>query len=362
MLLLDYSETAPSIMTSPNFFYASSPTVVLPPQYPPDQYFANSHYSNGTSFQGQQPTPNGSINPFTPSVSGSIPPTPGSLAGRKRSRGDIHAPEDDDMMPDGSLPTPDSDAPSSRGNAVMGPDMTFIYPGDPDYSMAAESQSGTWVEATAERKPFQLNHAKRPSVASRKSQRLDSTAGASDDLAQLVLPPNMRQCTVEPLIDEAIRTLGISWIRMDRTEALQIAQKAYIKWISNHYPGLKDVVVWFENSAIPGYLVAATNVYSGQQEYYIFSQDLTEARLVTRDSTQLVPRLQMLPALHLAAPEGCIRAQTESTTAHTTEAVLNGIHAPQSEIDLSGSIQDHVHPKHEAQPNGLCGAHEMEMD
>ncbi|MGG6497646.1 UNVERIFIED_CONTAM: hypothetical protein NY603_32460, partial [Bacteroidetes bacterium 56_B9] len=85
-------------------------------------------------------------------------------------------------------------------------------------------------------------------------------------------------------------------------------QRAYSKWISNHYPQLNDVSIWFENSSIPGYLVAALNAYNGQHEYYIFSEDLTEARLVTTDPSQLIPRLQMLPALHLAAPGGCIRA------------------------------------------------------
>ena len=111
--------------------------------------------------------------------------------------------------------------------------------------------------------------------------------GGSDDLAQLVLPPQIREATTEPLIDEATRVLGISWTRMDATDVTRINRAAYSKWIQNHYASLKDVEVWFENSAIPGYLVKASNAYNGQFEYYIFSNDLTEARLVTSDPSQL---------------------------------------------------------------------------
>lgn len=348
-MLLDHLTDAESFtaMASSNSFYTSSPTVILPPN-PPNQYFANAHYADSTM---ADQTSNGFSNPFNPA--GPIPPTPGSLAGRKRSRGDIHTPEEEEEgLADGSVETPVTEAPvKPRGKPVYGPGMMLIYPEDPGYTAAAESQSGTWVEERVERKPFQLSHMKRPSVSTRKSQRVNASASGSDDLAQLVLPPTMRDVTTEPLIDEATRVLGISWTRMDSTEALQIRQAAYQKWIQNHYAGLKSVAIWFENSAIPGYLVEAQNAYSGQREFYIFSHDLTEARLVTSDPAQLVPRLKMLPALELAAPGGCIRAEIDSIT-----AAQNEVHSVQSKIaedDLS---------IHGGSANAFCSAHEMDMD
>ena len=81
-------------------------------------------------------------------------------------------------------------------------------------------------------------------MTSRKSQRKHvSSSGGSNDLAQLVLPANMREVTTEPLVDEVTRKLGISWSRMDASEARQINQAAYSKFIANHYPALKDVKV-----------------------------------------------------------------------------------------------------------------------
>jgi hypothetical protein len=132
---------------------------------------------------------------------------------------------------------------------------------------------------------------------------------------------------------------------MDSSEARQINQKAYSKWIQNHYPALTDVAIWFENSSIPGYLVTALNAHSGIREYYIFCEDLTEARLVTNEPSQLIPRLQMLPALHLAAPGGHIRAETDPIT-----AAQNEVNSVVLESTAFGT-----------QPNG-CAAHSMELD
>ncbi|KAM3425590.1 hypothetical protein BST61_g7537 [Cercospora zeina] len=330
-----------------NSFFDNSPTVVLPPSAP-NQYFVNSHYaqqqnSNARILNGINPAGLANANAFNANAT-----TPASIAGRKRSRGDIFSQDDEEEehLEDGSTVTPGSDGPvKPRGKPVYGPGMTLIYPEDPGYEACAESQSGTWKEELEARRPFALAHSKRPSVTSRKSQRMDSRAVGPDDLAQLVLPPTMREVTNEPLIDEVTRRLGISWTRMDSSEARQINQRAYSKWISNHYPQLTDVSIWFENSSIPGYLVAALNAYNGQHEYYIFSEDLTEARLVTTDPSQLIVRLQMLPALHLAAPGGCIRAETDPITAdqnEVTTAMVGSLQAP-------------------SQPNG-CAAHAMELD
>jgi hypothetical protein len=353
-------------MASTNDFFTSSPTVVLPP-HQPNGYFPGAHY---TDTNGSGPPTNGFADPFTPSDI-SLATTPGALAGRKRSRGDIHAPEEEEEgLGDGSVDTPVTEAPAiPRGKPVYGPGMTLIYPEDPGYSACAESQSGTWLEENIQRQQFQLKHMKRPSISTRKSQRVDASASAPDDLAQLVLPPQMREVTAEPLIDETTRVLGISWTRMDSTEVLQINQAASAKWIQKHYPNLQNVSVWLENSAIPCYLVEALNAHSNQQEYYIFSQDLKEARLVTTDPTQLVPRLKMLPALELAAPGGAITAEMDSPPATAYSNDTNGIQTTPMAMETS----NHINGYHSRMASadyminagilrGFCSAHEMEMD
>lgn len=364
-------------MANPNGFFASSPSVVIPPTQL--EYFTNDHNNAPAT---SNPLLNGFNDSLTPS--GSLPVTPGSMAGRKRSRGDMHEPDEEEYVEDdGSHVTPATEYPVlQRSEPILGPGMTLIHPDDPGYPARPESQSGTWVDERS-----QATEQQRPAMSTRKSQRMGSRTVAADDLAQLLLPHEMRDVTAEPLIDEATRTLGISWTRMDASEALLISQAAYSKWIQNHYPALQDVAVWFENSAIPGYLVAARNAYNSRVEYYIFSHDLMEARLVTSDAAQLIPRLQMLPALHLAAPGGCLIAEMDSAPAVVAPAaavIQDGIageqmemlppEVPQQEKLPPPSMQQQPNkPKHFARmsedfsmPLGLLRgyfpAHEMETD
>ncbi|QIW97647.1 hypothetical protein AMS68_003165 [Peltaster fructicola] len=322
-----------------------------------DQYFASSHYA--TTAAGQSP---GALsNPFTPNAS--IPPTPGSLAGRKRSRGDIFA-GDDEIEPDGSLPTPAEEPPAVQDEPMMGEGMALSY--SLQAGNTAENQSA--MERDGVRPTFQLKHASRPSMSSRKSQRRDTGASGTDDLAHLVLPSNMRDATQEPLIDEATRVLGISWTRMDSSEILLINQAAYNKFIQNHYPALKEVKVWFENSALPGYLVVATNAYTGGKEYYIFSHDLLEARLVSREASEVIPRLRLLPALELAAPAGHLTAETDSATTSQNEVNVVLEQAANGDKELRGRTCEPEHARDHSvestQHSGgpLCSAHAMELD
>lgn len=348
-MLLDHLTDAASLtaMSSSSSFFTSSPTVVLPPTQP-DHYFASSAYANGTT-NGQSPNALGS--PFTPN--GSIPPTPGSLAGRKRSRNDIYAPEEEDEhLGDGSVDTQFSGAQAKQfGQTAYGPG--WAQSNNTAFGAAAESQ---------------LPDARRPSIQARKSQRVDASDSNPDDLPRFGLPQQTRESPTDPFIDEATRALGISWKRMDASEAGMISQAAYAKWIQNHYDSLKDVGVWFENSAIPGYLVAAKNVYTRQQEFYIFSNDLTEARLVTNDSNLLVRRLQMLPSgLEVAAPGGLIRAETDPITAAQNEVnevavIQQGRPAWQTHRPNNVSVSEDFFMDPGMIQSYFCAAHEMDMD
>ena len=353
MLIDQFTDTDSLItMASSNTYFASGPTVVLPPNQP-SQLFQGNHYADST----MSDTP--------------VQPTARPMAGRKRSRIDVDDPEEEEMqLGDGSTQTPLIEEPAKpRGKPVYGPGMTLIYPEDPGYTAAAESQSGTWVEEQTERKKSLISHGKRPSISTRKSQRLDAGASSPDDLAQLVLPPEIREVTSEPLIDEATRTLGISWTRMGSSENLQINQAAYSKWIQNHYPSLSEVSVWFEYSALPGYLVEALNTYSNQREYYFFAHDLTEARLITNEPSQLVPRLQMLPALELAAPGGCLRAEIDTTPATPATSAIPEpvVPAPAPAVHNMGhirniSVNNEDYFWHPSMLQSLSSAHDMEMD
>nr|POE46245.1 hypothetical protein CFP56_73207 [Quercus suber] len=308
---------------------------------------------------------NGSSATFSQSMGGNFSSQPvlaSSMAGRKRSRGDITAPDDDD-----------EDAFGTASTGQQFHDSTGQFPSGDSKMTSADASAESMTERRivtpadegGERRNVPMSHLQRPSVLSRKSQRTNIGASSHDDLAQLVLPSSMREATSEPLIDEATRVLGISWARMDSSEALRINQAAYQKWIQKYYPSLKDVNIWFENSAIPGYLVCAVNSYHEQQTWYIFSNDLTEARIVTTEASQLVPRLQMLPALHLAAPGGQIHAETDPAV--TSQSAI-GVDQAQAAMDsvLRGSDQDHVRLPDDAsqthEPMCKSPSRHMELD
>ncbi|KAF1349745.1 hypothetical protein BDV97DRAFT_352357 [Delphinella strobiligena] len=270
-------------------FYTSSPTVVIPPQPLPDQYFHATHYR---TFQPNIQS-NGLFNQFPGSVT--TPPTRSSdsIVGRKRSRDDTEDDNDDSSpaLPVASRPVP-------QGEPIYGPGMTLSYPNDPRGHYSSE------VEESAE---HDTASSARPVMPSRKSQR---TTRATD-VAQSQSNQSIPALEDESLIDEVTRMLGISWNRMDRSEGGMINQRAYTRWIERHYPSLVNVELWFENTTIPGYLGTAFNQQSGAQEYLLWSFDLKQAVLVTKQASDLKTKLSTTP------PSDLIKSATISIFANS---------------------------------------------
>ncbi|GAB7349412.1 hypothetical protein MBLNU459_g8529t1 [Dothideomycetes sp. NU459] len=294
-------------------FYTSSPTVVLPMQQAlPDQYFHDCHYRSAIQ-QSPSGLPNGSFN--TSLAPNSLPPTPsaGAIAGRKRSRGDNFSPEDDQ---EGNATAPVKPVPVNRGDPVYGPGMTLIYPNDPSghYNRDPSTEPGTWLEQRAEEAVNAVKDDRRPIMPSRKSQRLGAAATAVDNITPLAQTDcAKRSNTAEPFIDEVTRLLGISWMRMDGSEGIQVRRKAYTRLIERHYPGLANVELWFENTSIQGYLGTALNKATGLQEFLLWSDDLKQAVLVTREPSELI--------LKLGQPQTLVSSATESMFASSEAAV-----------------------------------------
>lgn len=290
----------------PVHLFEDSPLAAMANQRPlPDEYFDDAHYQHAPAISSGLPSPPETLNGSSRT---SFPPTPseGAIAGRKRSRGEIY--DDGDDHGDGSIMQYQTAQPTvNRGEPVYGPGMTISYPNDPSgaYAADASTQSGTWVDEAAHQAA-----ATRPIMATRKSQRLDSSASRPDDISASFAQVAPRAPGTEPLIDEASKLLGISWKRMDISEATQISQRAYTRWITRHYPQLADVEIWFENSAIPGYLGRATNTINGIQEYYLWSFDLHQAILVTRNPSDLILKLSQ-PQMSLSQATEKIHADVE---------------------------------------------------
>ena len=233
-------------------YYASSPTVVLPAQ-PAHGHYAPSQRSNSPGvFRPKYPTPP-SLN-YLAAVSN-------ATAGRKRTIADVDEPEEN--RPVGAVVTQVPVKP--RGEPVYGPGMTLIYPDEPGFSIAAESQTGTWCEEKNEKEE---KSAVRPIAISRKSQRMDS--------ATSITVPSLNDMDAQRaagIIDEhgntiekLISSLGVGWKNVMTNPVLRDAARAYSRVIENHFD-LSDALVMLEKESLSAYLVRAKQ--HGVQGYWL---------------------------------------------------------------------------------------------
>lgn len=263
-------------------YFASSPTVVLPAQQPQD-FFAQHQRAHSPSamgnFRPKYPTPP-SLN-YLAAVSN-------ATAGRKRSIADVDDPEEN--QPVGSvvtqLPVPPKPEP------IYGPGMTLIYPGEPGYSMAAESQSGTWYEEKIEKEEKALSE--RPVAISRKSARMSPSA--SIEVPSL---NEMDAQKTEEIIDDngntintLIASLGVGWKNVMTNPNLRDAARAYSRVIERHFD-FTDVLVMLEKESLSAYLVRAKQ--HGVQGYWLFSDSLQWCQLVGWSLERTVSNLMSGP-------------------------------------------------------------------
>ncbi|BDD57133.1 hypothetical protein MPDQ_003480 [Monascus purpureus] len=89
----------------------------------------------------------------------------------------------------------------------------------------------------------------------------------------------------EPLVDDATRLLGISWQRVESGGDRAAAMRGWKKYIDNQFSSyLWDSQILMKNRALDTYLVAAHPMVAGTSasslSFYLFSEDLSQARLV----------------------------------------------------------------------------------
>jgi hypothetical protein len=263
-------------------YYASSPTVVLPPQQAHDYFAPNQRTHSPGTYRAKYPTP--------PSLNYQASPVSNAKVGRKRSITDVDDPEEN--RPVGAVVTQQSAKP--KPEPVYGPGMTLIYPGEPGYTMAAESQSGTWYEEKIEKE--EKAQPVRPIAASRKSQRMDSATG--------IVIPSLNDTTMDAQKTDAIiddngttlkmlmSSLGVGWKNVVTNPTLRDAARAYSRVIENHFD-LTDVVVLLEKESLCAYLVRAKQ--HGVQGFWLFSDSLQWGQLVGWSLQRTVQNLMAGP-------------------------------------------------------------------
>jgi len=280
-------------------YYASSPTVVLPPQQAHDYFAPNQRSHSPGTIRPKYPTP--------PSLN-YLAAASNATAGRKRSIADVDDPEEN--QPGGSIVTQVPAKPKQE--PVFGPGMTLIYPDEPGFSIAAESQTGTWCEVkneTEEKTPTV-----RPIASSRKSQRMDSATG-------ITIPSlnDMNAQKTEGVIDDngntietLIASLGVGWKNVMTNPVLRDAARAYSRVIENHFD-LSEALVMLEKESLSAYLVRAKQ--HGVQGYWLFSDSLQWCQLVGWSLERTVQNLMAGPVPQVEGERVNARQRTPSEPA-----------------------------------------------
>jgi hypothetical protein len=280
-------------------YYASSPTVVLPPQQAHEYLAPNQRSQSPGTFRPKYPTP--------PSLN-YLAAASNATAGRKRSITDVDDPEEN--QPGGSVVTQVPAKPKQE--PIYGPGMTLIYPGEPGFSIAAESQTGTWCEVKNEND--EKAPAVRPIAVSRKSQRMDS--------ATSIAIPSLNDMNTQKTgsiiddngntIETLIASLGVGWKNVMTNPVLRDAARAYSRVIENHFD-LSDALVMLEKESLSAYLVRAKQ--HGVQGYWLFADNLQWCQLVGWSLERTVQNLMAGPIPQVEGERINARERTPSEPA-----------------------------------------------
>ncbi|KAK2747630.1 hypothetical protein FQN55_004799 [Onygenales sp. PD_40] len=324
---------------------SDGPAIVLSPQ----QVHSFPHFSQHdpssfpmNRFRSESPK-------FSISRSGSCRPPSASTPlamnpSRKRSREDYSL-DESTLEHISATATPPVPAPAPEEQPIYGEGMVLLNPRS-GMVISAESQTGTWYEEKAESTaaaapPIAVptGSSAQPDLPSRKSQRLDATASGWDDITFAAIQSKLQSSAQEdsyrphkqgsssvassssftpqePHVDDLTHLLGISWQRISRNdEDMAGAIRGWERYIENHFSRyIQEAEILVKHRGLNAYLVvgrpptSSTPPSSNFQvngnhnatidsspAFYLFSEDLAEARLVGHDWETTIRSLQSSP-------------------------------------------------------------------
>jgi hypothetical protein len=199
-----------------------------------------------------------------------------SICGRKRSRADIG---DDHEAELEALSSPVQPS-TPKAEPRYGPGMTLIYD-EAELNISAESQSGTWMEETADTQAAATVAAlaDRPRLPARKSSR--KIAGLVDE--------NL-QSTISADIDPIVMRLGIGWKRTNEVTAGAVAgNEAFIR---NQYPYVQAPKILLEHEGMGIFVVRSSPIdhHGTTHQWWLFKEDLKSCRLLCNSNEDEVLR------------------------------------------------------------------------
>jgi len=297
-----------------------------------------------------------------------------SKPSRKRSRDD--ADFEEAMNAAAVEPSALAPAPKPVEEPIYGEGMVLLNPRT-GIAVSAESQTGTWYEEKVEESAAAALPVSSRSqagmssdVQGRKSQRLDPTAPGLDDIALSSMQKRLQNATddsrsspshQEPLVDDATRLLGISWQRINVSDDDDMAPavRGWKKYIDNQYSNyLQNCLILMKSRALNAFLVAAQPVaqdfgtVANSPAYFLFSDDLDQARLVGSTWETCVQNLQSSPILF----EGAETLQAKDKRSdNVSMQVALGTSTMEAGVPLLQSLSVQPQPVGNAGLGGLNG-------
>lgn len=232
---------------------------------------------------------------------------------------------------------------------------------------------------------------------SRKAQRLDTSASASEEVELAWIRNQLREtanagrsrstghnASEGPQVDDMTRLLGISWQRVCRDDDMALAVSGWEKYINNHFHNyLRNPRIVLKNSSLDAFLVAAlpvqdvcrpsSDAYSKYSSlpvsygfdpascFFLFKDDLTEAQLVGLTLDNCLRNLQSHPIQFDGTEILCATERSPERTISPEQmnfVVENGISiAPISKEDLC--CAEKVDPSNDT---GMSVGMDMEVD
>ncbi|KAI9816088.1 MAG: hypothetical protein M1832_005171 [Thelocarpon impressellum] len=295
--------------------FSSSPTVVLRAQPTPQPFLAREpslsppDFTNPASFgRSSAPTalawcPPADAAALARPRAPVAAPLPMACRGSKRSRDDADGEEDMAARVDPPATPPPS-------GSLHGPPV----------SAASQTAPET---ADLQQKTPPVSAAVAPRLLSRKSQRLDTSAPSSYSApgspSITSAPTTASPAAADPPIDASALLLGVGWTTLspsptapDQDPSKEAAIRGWTRYIANHYP-LAQPTLLLHSAGLSAYLVRAA------EGFYLFKDDLSEARLVARREADALRNLRRSPVVF----EG-------------GEGVLRGVGTPRAEARQRG--------------------------
>ena len=168
--------------------------------------------------------------------------------------------------------------------------------GDDDAAAAAANLSKKRSCHDAELDYGHDNNDDAAAFSSRKTKRLPSDNN-SNKTSPTTITTTQNPHSSSSFIDDATQLLGISWQRVDNDDDMTPAYRGWKKYIDNRF-SLYDSQFLLKSRALDMYLIAArpnSSSSSSCVSFYLFSEDLSQARLVASSWEKTVQNLSSVP-------------------------------------------------------------------